>query len=90
MNRDPRVLLVDVARAGADIQSYSEVMERAMYLRNRSADFFDKGISFDRSSLHCGVTHGWFTQGPALKIDKDARVTCFVVEYEILVAKTFR
>ena len=34
MNRDPRVLLVDVARAGADIQSFIEGMERATYLRD--------------------------------------------------------
>ena len=58
MNRDPRVLLADIARAGADIQSYTEVMEHATYLRNRTVDFFDEDISFDRSSLHFGVTQG--------------------------------
>ena len=35
MNRDPRVLLADVARAGADIQRFIEGMERATYLRDR-------------------------------------------------------
>ena len=34
MNRDPRVLLADVARAGADIESFIEGMERATYLRD--------------------------------------------------------
>ena len=34
MNRDPRVLLADVARAGADIQSFTEGMECATYLRD--------------------------------------------------------
>ena len=34
MHRDPRVLLADVARAGADIQSFTEGMDRATYLRD--------------------------------------------------------
>ena len=34
MNRDPRVQLADVARAGADIQSFTEGMECATYLRD--------------------------------------------------------
>ena len=35
MKRDPRVLLADVARAGADIQSFTEGMERARFLQDR-------------------------------------------------------
>ena len=34
MNRDTRTLLADVARAGQDIQSFTEGMERATYLRD--------------------------------------------------------
>ena len=34
MNRDPRVLLADVERAGADIQSFTAGMECATYLRD--------------------------------------------------------
>ena len=37
MSRDPRVLLADVARAGADIQRFTEGMERATYLYDNLA-----------------------------------------------------
>ena len=59
MNRDPRVLLAEVVRAGADIQRYTVVMERVTYLRNRTAEFFDEGISFDRSLFWSdpGIVH---------------------------------
>lgn len=35
MKHDPRVLLADVVRAGADIQSFTEGMERATFLQDR-------------------------------------------------------
>lgn len=90
MSRDPRVLLADVARVGPAIQRLYRSHGTRHVPPESNGRFFYEGISFDWSSLHFGVTQGWFKQEAVLKIDKDARIACFVVEYVILVAQTFQ